>query len=304
LAQGLGQELAREHLCARFPAEALHTDRRPRAEWPRGADLVQPCNAAPEELPRLGGIKLGRAAVHPGKRGEAELPIPQQRCAADDKRWGDRQLRGGELGGELVLLADLRIAPAPRTVELEHQLPFAHAELIHAIFVAVEREQPPIGLESEGGGGIQHHLGRQPGKRSQLTGTGFVYHRCPMKPASILVTGGAGYIGSHVVLQLRERGERVVVLDDLSRGFRQAVLDAPLTVGNVGDRATVSALLREHEVDTVMHFAAFTIVSESVREPLKYYHNNTCATRTLLECCVAAGVRCFVFSSTAAVYGI
>jgi UDP-glucose 4-epimerase len=125
-----------------------------------------------------------------------------------------------------------------------------------------------------------------------------------MKAASILVTGGAGYIGSHVVLQLRERGERVVVLDDLSRGFRQAVLDAPLTVGDVGDRATVSALLREHEIDTVMHFAAFTIVSESVREPLKYYHNNTCATRTLLECCVAAGVRCFVFSSTAAVYGI
>jgi UDP-glucose 4-epimerase len=125
-----------------------------------------------------------------------------------------------------------------------------------------------------------------------------------MKQASILVTGGAGYIGSHVVLQLRERGERVVVLDDLSRGFRQAVLDAPLVVGNVGDRATVGALLREYEVDTVMHFAASTIVPESVREPLKYYGNNTCATRTLLECCVAAGVRCFVFSSTAAVYGI
>ena len=125
-----------------------------------------------------------------------------------------------------------------------------------------------------------------------------------MKQPSILVTGGAGYIGSHVALQLRAHGERVVVLDDLSRGFRQAVLDTPLVVGHVGDRATVSALLTEHAIDTVMHFAAYTIVPESVREPLKYYGNNTCATRTLLECCVAAGVRHFVFSSTAAVYGI
>jgi len=125
-----------------------------------------------------------------------------------------------------------------------------------------------------------------------------------MKHGSILVTGGAGYIGSHVVLQLRERGERVVVLDDLSRGFRQAVLDTPLVVGKVGDAETVRGLLEDHGVDTVMHFAAYTIVPESVSEPLKYYGNNTCSTRTLLECCVAAGVRHFVFSSTAAVYGI
>jgi UDP-glucose 4-epimerase len=125
-----------------------------------------------------------------------------------------------------------------------------------------------------------------------------------MKHGSILVTGGAGYIGSHVVLQLRARGERVVVLDDLSRGFRQAVLDAPLVVGKVGDPATVLPLLREHGVDTVMHFAAYTIVPESVSDPLKYYGNNTCATRSLLECCVAAGVNRFVFSSTAAVYGM
>ena len=125
-----------------------------------------------------------------------------------------------------------------------------------------------------------------------------------MKQPSILVTGGAGYIGSHVVLQLRARGERVVVLDDLSRGFRQAVLDAPLIVGRVGDAATVNQVLSEHAVETVMHFAAYTIVPESVADPLKYYGNNTCATRTLLECCVGAGVRHFVFSSTAAVYGI
>ncbi len=125
-----------------------------------------------------------------------------------------------------------------------------------------------------------------------------------MKRSTILVTGGAGYIGSHAVLQLRSRGEQVVVLDDLSRGFRQAVLDTPLIVGNVGDRELVGRLLQEHHVDTVMHFAAYTIVPESVAEPLKYYGNNTCATRNLLECCAQAGVRHFVFSSTAAVYGI
>lgn len=125
-----------------------------------------------------------------------------------------------------------------------------------------------------------------------------------MEHGSILVTGGAGYIGSHVVLQLRARGQRVVVLDDLSRGFRRAVLDAPLVVGRVGDRDAVLALLREHAVETVMHFAAYTIVPESVREPLKYYGNNTCSTRTLLECCLEAGVEHFVFSSTAAVYGM
>jgi UDP-glucose 4-epimerase len=125
-----------------------------------------------------------------------------------------------------------------------------------------------------------------------------------MEHGSILVTGGAGYIGSHVALQLRERGERVVILDDLSRGFRQAVLDTPLIVGGVGDRDVVRGLLKAHGVDTVMHFAAYTIVPESVSEPLKYFGNNTCSTRTLLECCVEARVRHFVFSSTAAVYGM
>jgi UDP-glucose 4-epimerase len=124
-----------------------------------------------------------------------------------------------------------------------------------------------------------------------------------MKHGSILVTGGAGYIGSHVALQLAARGERVVILDDLSRGFRQATLNAPLVIGRVGDRKLVAQLLKSHEVDTVMHFAAYTIVPESVREPLKYYANNTCSTRTLLESCVEANVRNFVFSSTAAVYG-
>ena len=125
-----------------------------------------------------------------------------------------------------------------------------------------------------------------------------------MNRGTILVTGGAGYIGSHVALQLRARAERVVVLDDLSRGFRQAVLDAPLVVGQVGDRDTVLEVLRTHGIDTVMHFAAWTVVPQSVSEPLKYYGNNTCSTRSLLECCLEAGVRNFVFSSSAAVYGI
>lgn len=121
---------------------------------------------------------------------------------------------------------------------------------------------------------------------------------------TILVTGGAGYIGSHVVRQLGERGERVVVLDNLSTGFRSAVLSGLLVVGDTGDRELVSRLLAEHGIETVMHFAAHTIVPESVSNPLKYYGNNTCSTRSLLQCCEAAGVRHFVFSSTAAVYGI
>jgi UDP-glucose 4-epimerase len=122
--------------------------------------------------------------------------------------------------------------------------------------------------------------------------------------SGILVTGGAGYIGSHVVRQLLERGERVVVLDNLSTGYRSAVLGAPLIVGDTGDARVVAAVLEEHDVETVMHFAAHTIVPESVSNPLKYYGNNTAATRNLLECCDRAGVGHFVFSSTAAVYGI
>src|SRR6476620_5745751 len=121
--------------------------------------------------------------------------------------------------------------------------------------------------------------------------------------STVLVTGGAGYIGSHTVLQLVARGERVVVLDDLSTGFRQAVREVPLVVGNVVDRKLVDQLLAEHQVDTIVHFAAHTIVPESVTNPLKYYGNNTCATRSLLECASRAGVKNFVFSSTAAVYG-
>ena len=125
-----------------------------------------------------------------------------------------------------------------------------------------------------------------------------------MSNGSILVTGGAGYIGSHVVRQLGEAAEKVVVLDNLGRGFRQAVTAGELVVGDVGDPALVSRLLADHGVDTVMHFAAHTIVPESVAQPLKYYGNNTCATRALLQACIEHKVKNFVFSSTAAVYGI
>lgn len=121
---------------------------------------------------------------------------------------------------------------------------------------------------------------------------------------TILVTGGAGYIGSHVVRQLGEQGEDVVILDNLSTGFRSAILHGSLVVGDTGDRELVGRVLRERGIETVMHFAAHTIVPESVSNPLKYYGNNTCSTRSLLEACHAAGVKHFVFSSTAAVYGI
>ena len=121
---------------------------------------------------------------------------------------------------------------------------------------------------------------------------------------AVLVTGGAGYIGSHVVKLLGERGERVVVLDDLSTGNREAVLFGTLVEGNTADSELVGKVLKEHNVDTVMHFAAHTIVPESVTNPLKYYRNNTAATRNLLECCQQAGISNFIFSSTAATYGI
>ncbi len=124
-----------------------------------------------------------------------------------------------------------------------------------------------------------------------------------MAKGTILVTGGAGYIGSHVVRQLGERGESVVILDNLSTGFRDAVLHGTLVEGDTGDSALVSQILAEHNIKTVLHFAAHTIVPESVANPLKYYRNNTANTRNLLECCQNAGVQHFVFSSTAAVYG-
>ena len=121
---------------------------------------------------------------------------------------------------------------------------------------------------------------------------------------TVLVTGGAGYIGSHMVLELLEAGEKVVVLDNLSTGFAWAVPQGvPLVVGDFGDEALVAALLREHEVSEIIHFAAKIVVPESVADPLGYYLNNTAMARSLIACAVAHGVKHFIFSSTAAVYG-
>jgi UDP-glucose 4-epimerase len=121
---------------------------------------------------------------------------------------------------------------------------------------------------------------------------------------TVLVTGGAGYIGSHMVWELLDSGEDVVVLDRLSTGFDWAVApEAKLVVGDVADKELVGALIRDHGVDAIIHFAGSIVVPESVADPLGYYENNTCKTRTLIETAVRAGVPNFIFSSTAAVYG-
>jgi len=121
---------------------------------------------------------------------------------------------------------------------------------------------------------------------------------------TVLVTGGAGYIGGHMVLALLDAGEKVVVLDDLSTGFRSAVWPpAKLIVGDFGDMTLVQNILREYEIDAIAHFAAKIVVPESVTDPLRYYLNNTAKARNLLECAVRHKIKHFIFSSTAAVYG-
>jgi len=121
---------------------------------------------------------------------------------------------------------------------------------------------------------------------------------------TVLVTGGAGYIGSHMVHELVDAGERVIVLDNLTTGFRSAVPSSVLLyVGDAGNRELVTALLGAHQVDSILHFAGSVVVPDSVRDPLGYYLNNTMTTRNLIEAAVSAKVRQFIFSSTAAVYG-
>ncbi|HYI64498.1 MAG TPA: UDP-glucose 4-epimerase GalE [Allosphingosinicella sp.] len=124
------------------------------------------------------------------------------------------------------------------------------------------------------------------------------------RPA-VLVTGGAGYIGSHAVLALLDAGWPVVVIDDLSTGFDWAVPEgAFFEQGDIADEALVARLLREHEIAAVMHFAGSVVVPESVEDPLKYYENNTVKSRALIASAVEGGVGHFIFSSTAATYGI
>ncbi|KFL47123.1 UDP-glucose 4-epimerase [Sphingobium sp. ba1] len=121
---------------------------------------------------------------------------------------------------------------------------------------------------------------------------------------TILVTGGAGYIGSHAVLALKDAGYGVVVIDNLVTGFRWAVPDdVPFVQGDIADQPLVEATLRNHGITAIMHFAGSVVVPESVENPLKYYHNNSAKTRDLIDSAVRVGVPHFIFSSTAATYG-
>ncbi len=122
---------------------------------------------------------------------------------------------------------------------------------------------------------------------------------------TVLVTGGAGYIGSHMVLELVDRGEDVVVVDNLSTGFDWAVHEkATLVSGDIGDQDLVEAVIAAHGVNAIIHFAGSIVVPDSVTDPLGYYFNNTVKSRALIESAVRSGVRHFIFSSTAAVYGM
>lgn len=127
-----------------------------------------------------------------------------------------------------------------------------------------------------------------------------------MKPSmAVLVTGGAGYIGSHAVLALLDAGWRVVVIDNLVTGFRWAVPSgATFVEGDIADGRLIESIIHEHGIGAIMHFAGSVVVPESVAKPLKYYHNNTAKSRALIEAAVNGGVRHFIFSSTAATYGI
>lgn len=125
------------------------------------------------------------------------------------------------------------------------------------------------------------------------------------EPAAVLVTGGAGYIGSHAVLALKDTGRKVAVIDNLVTGFRFAVPDdVPFFEGDIADAELVTQIIAEQNIGAIMHFAGSVVVPESVENPLKYYDNNTGRTRALLAAAIAAGVPHFIFSSTAATYGV
>ena len=121
---------------------------------------------------------------------------------------------------------------------------------------------------------------------------------------TVLVTGGAGYIGSHMVLALTDANEKVVVLDNLSTGFEWAIApQAKLVKGDIADEELVGRVIKEHSVDAIVHFAGSIVVPDSVTDPLGYYNNNTVKSRALMAAAVKGGVKNFIFSSTAAVYG-
>src|SRR5882672_2208327 len=122
---------------------------------------------------------------------------------------------------------------------------------------------------------------------------------------NVLVAGGAGYIGSHAVKRLKQAGHTPVIYDNISRGHREVIdiLKVPAIIADLNDKAALTAALRDHKIDTVMHFAAYAYVGESVEKPLLYYQNNVATTISVLQAMAEAGVERFVFSSTCAVYG-
>jgi len=125
-----------------------------------------------------------------------------------------------------------------------------------------------------------------------------------MDGGAILVTGGAGYIGSHVIKKLSESGfKQIFVLDNLSTGFKKSVLYGKFILGDVNNKELITKILENNGIKTVIHFAALTVVPDSVKNPLKYYQNNTFSSLNLIECCIKSKVKNFIFSSTAAVYG-
>jgi len=167
------QEVRLQNHGPRRHSQALDTDLRPPLERAPGADLVQPGNGAAEELPGVRRIELRRRAAQVGEGGEAEFPMPEKRFPRDRHRRGHRQLGGGHLGGEAMLLQDLRIVPARRPVELEHEHALAAAELIHPVFVAVQGEEATVRVETHGACGIEHPVRGQ----SREGRIDFVYHR-------------------------------------------------------------------------------------------------------------------------------
>src|SRR5579864_602502 len=175
----LGKELTREHVRACVPTESLDTQARTHRESAQRPHLMKAREASPQELQRLGPIELRGAPPHPGKTGETELAIAHQRFTAERERSCHRELGGRQLAGELVLLEDLCVAPARRPVELEHQDAALSVQLVDAVFVAIEREQPSVGVESDRRCRVQHHIGGEPAERLQVAGGAFAYHRTP-----------------------------------------------------------------------------------------------------------------------------
>ena len=166
----------------------------------------------------------------------------------------------------------------------------------HGAFVAlIYRSLSMAAITMPSGGAI---------KTQFLLSAGTLPHAQGAIGMTVLVTGGAGYIGSHMVHELADAGEPVVVLDNLSTGFRFLIpTSVPFVAGSTGDRPLVGEVIAHHRVSAIIHFAASIVVPESVTDPLGYYSNNTMNTCALLDVAIKAGVREFIFSSTAAVYG-